>query len=808
MGIKAIRENIASLLHLKTLYQKCLPTLEALSLSEGIVEDYALQVMRSRSWQVKRWVNRDLYLLCFVQYQYFYLGDVLTKTFLSAVELNINQCEKQYKADRQERYEQNLSQLADILQHYLEQGDLLDDMQGLTYDFSKQLEEKFKGLQEALRSEGATNFLKLIPMVRELYGQTNRQLKDRDYFDQIARGSQKLQTRVADIMRHLEFSFDSSQASLEEALLFFQRKDGHLLGNIPIAFLKPQERINLYDADKKLRVSLYKSLLARHLVKGLRSGSVFVKSSHLHKSVDDYLIDEQTWQAQKQTLLERASMRAFEHWDTVKADLQAKLTSQFEQTFSRINSGENVWVEKRKDGSLRFKTPVLPDDDSTAPIDLYPQDRYVSLYEILDTVNRSCHFLDVFQAARPEHQRQAPANELFFAGIIGMGCNLTTHRVAKTSKNISSSTLETTVRNYFNSVNLLRANDRISALMEKLNVSGVFRKNPNGVHTSSDGQKFTVGLDSIHSTYSSKYFGKEKGITIYSFISEIHNLFYSTAFSASDREAWHVIDGLVHNDVVRSQIHSTDSHGITNPVYAVSYLLSVDFQPRFSELHRQKLHGMEGMSITEQSDFLINAGENINTDIIEAQWDRLLRLVASIKLKHTMASLVMRRLNSYALQNPLYQAMKELGKVLRTIFILRYMDDETMRQRVHQQQEKVESAHALSRVICYGNHGMLQYANHEELLTLQGCKRLIENAVICWNYLYLTRLLIQATPAERKIITAMLPNTSPVAWQHINFHGEFNFEEDAQRDRLEEVLENILNFEIDPEVESQIADLK
>jgi TnpA family transposase len=82
-----------------------------------------------------------------------------------------------------------------------------------------------------------------------------------------------------------------------------------------------------------------------------------------------------------------------------------------------------------------------------------------------------------------------------------------------------------------------------------------------------------------------------------------------------------------------------------------------------------------------------------------------------------------------ALQNPLYQAMKELGKLLRTIFILRYMDDETMRQRIHQQQEKVESAHALSRVICYGNHGVLQYANHEELLTLQGCKRLIENIV-------------------------------------------------------------------------------
>src|SRR5690242_8741320 len=91
-----------------------------------------------------------------------------------------------------------------------------------------------------------------------------------------------------------------------------------------------------------------------------------------------------------------------------------------------------------------------------------------------------------------------------------------------------------------------------------------------------------------------------------------------------------------------------------------------------------------------------------------------------------------------------------------------------------------QSAHALARVICYGNNGVLQYANHEELLTMQGCTRLIENAVICWNYLYLTRLLIKATPAEKKIIMAMLPHTSPVSWQHMNFQGEFNFEEDAQ----------------------------
>lgn len=149
------------------------------------------------------------------------------------------------------------------------------------------------------------------------------------------------------------------------------------------------------------------------------------------------------------------------------------------------------------------------------------------------------------------------------------------------------------------------------------------------------------------------------------------------------------------------------------------------------------------------------------------------------------------------MQNPLYQALKELGKVVRTVFLLRYMDDGPLRHRTHQQQEKSESAHALSRAVCYGNNGVLSFADQEELLTLQGCKRLIENSVICWNYLYMSRLLVNSTKAERAVILAMLPRTSPVAWHHINFQGEFDFDEAAGRDPLEVSLSDILSYEVD-----------
>jgi hypothetical protein len=55
-----------------------------------------------------------------------------------------------------------------------------------------------------------------------------------------------------------------------------------------------------------------------------------------------------------------------------------------------------------------------------------------------------------------------------------------------------------------------------------------------------------------------KYFGQNKGISVYSFVDERHLLFYSTVISSSEREAAYVIDGLLHNETIKSDIHSTD----------------------------------------------------------------------------------------------------------------------------------------------------------------------------------------------------------------------------------------------------------
>lgn len=58
----------------------------------------------------------------------------------------------------------------------------------------------------------------------------------------------------------------------------------------------------------------------------------------------------------------------------------------------------------------------------------------------------------------------------------------------------------------------------------------------------------------------------------------------------------------------------------------------------------------------------------IREHIIEAQWDEILRFIATIRLKVATASQLFKRLNSYSRQHPLYQALKEFGKLPKSLF--------------------------------------------------------------------------------------------------------------------------------------------
>lgn len=333
--------------------------------------------------------------------------------------------------------------------------------------------------------------------------------------------------------------------------------------------------------------------------------------------------------------------------------------------------------------------------------------------------------------------------------------------------------------------NIRAANDAVIKAMDEMELPNLYRRGSDALHTASDGQKFEVRVDSLHASRSFKYFGQGQGVSAYTFVDERHFLWHSLMISASDRESAYVIDGLMHNDVIQSDIHSTDTHGYTEAVFGLIHLLGFSFAPRIKGIGKQRLYLFRGHDRRARDGWKIAPDHYINDTLIRENWDDLLRLVATIKLKENTASDIFRRLNSYSRQHALYQTLKAFGQMIKSLFILRYVDDVELRQAIEKQLNKVELANRFSRAVAVGNPREFTQAEKEEQEIAESCNRLIKNSIICWNYLYLARQIEKTTDAEtRKMLRSTIATHSPMSWAHINMLGEYDFSDEKLRDSL------------------------
>ena len=181
--------------------------------------------------------------------------------------------------------------------------------------------------------------------------------------------------------------------------------------------------------------------------------------------------------------------------------------------------------------------------------------------------------------------------------------------------------------------------------------------------------------------------------------------------------------------LIKSDIHSTDTHGYSEIIFGTLYLLGFAFAPRIKDLKRQQLYAFRKRREYEQQGYELLPDGYINTPLLEAQWDKMLRFITTIKLKETTASQLFRRLNSYSKQHPLYQVLKEFGKIPESDFILRFVDDVELRQAIEKQLNKGESANKFAKAISFGNNHEFLYGEKVEQEIAEGCRRLIKNAI-------------------------------------------------------------------------------
>jgi len=105
-----------------------------------------------------------------------------------------------------------------------------------------------------------------------------------------------------------------------------------------------------------------------------------------------------------------------------------------------------------------------------------------------------------------------------------------------------------------------------------------------------------------------------------------------------------------------------------------------------------------------------------------------------------------------------------------------------LRQRIEKQLNKIEASNRFSKAVFFGNNSEFTVATAEEQNIANNSKRLIQNAIILWNYMYITKKLQQApSKKEKDEILDALKNSSIIYWKFVNFYGEYDFTRSSKR---------------------------
>jgi TnpA family transposase len=605
-----------------------------------------------------------------------------------------------------------------------------------------------------------------------------------------------LQKRASDIIKQLSFNAETSRTSIIEAIDHFVATEGKIGEHPPIAFLNKKEQQMVLDSHNRVRVSLYKLLLFQRIAGDMKSGGLNLKHSYRYRSLNEYMIAKALWTQHRDDYLRRAGLAKFANCEAVLTELAQKLDIQYHTTNKNILSGANRYTVIHGDHQFTITTPKQ--EETHEPLtDLFPQTRFVSLCEVLATIQNATGFLDAFAHLQMTHIHPRPAEKLFYAGITGLGCNITLTKLAQISREISQGALERAVLNYFSHAALLEASDIILAFAKKLPLSHIFDRPDGMVITASDGQKYPVHGETLLASRSYKYFGKDEGITAYTFRDMHDFLYHSTVFSPSDREAMYVIDGIMHNTVVKSDMHAVDTHGVTPLTFTAMHFLSIFFAPRISRLDERKLSSFVKRKVYQEKGYKLLPDNTINTEVVQEHWDDILRFMATIILKETPASQLFERLNSYSHQHPLYKALKEFGNIIETMFILRYIDEPDIRQAVEKELNKLEHTNKFAKAVFHDNNHEFRQETREEQLIAEGCKRLIENAIILWNYLYLSEKVADTLEGkQRDELLHQIKYSSMASWQHINLIGEYDFSDERVNTVTQFSLSRILALQV------------
>ncbi len=454
--------------------------------------------------------------------------------------------------------------------------------------------------------------------------------------------------------------------------------------------------------------------------------------------------------------------------------LKTRLNTAFDQFFGSIPDNKQVVFDDAGWRLKRDQSKTLTDEQvqelTTMHNWLDANVRSIRLADLLIEINNDLGFCAHFKPSgdtSPDSPQRVCA---LLAAILAHGCNLGLHTMEKITAGVSYKQLKR-----ISDWRLTEENQRaaLATIVHGISRLDAPRYWGDGTTSASDGQRFAMPHKVLQQTYSTKF--NDFALEFYSFVADNYSPFYSRPVECTNRDAPFVLDGMLyHESDLDFEEHFTDTHGYTEINFAAFAMIGKRFCPRIRNLHHQRIYCADAKRDYGPLEPVLKRGKlTIDFALVAEQWQRIGQFYAAFPAGHTTASAALQRLNRFKPTNRFYAANRELGRLLKTEFLLQYMSEPQLRIRIRKGLLKVEQLHALARAVYYGQRGRILARELHDQMNSCSCLTLILSCIIYWQAREISKLM--ASP-DYKFDPSLVEHISPIEWKNIILYGEYNLD--------------------------------
>ncbi len=367
---------------------------------------------------------------------------------------------------------------------------------------------------------------------------------------------------------------------------------------------------------------------------------------------------------------------------------------------------------------------------------------------------------------------------------------------------ISYNMLRSTREDFFSVATLCDVNDVVANYIHSLPIFKTWDLIDNQTLADTDGQKILSTNNTIQSRYSKKFFGGEKGTSIYTLLANFVAV-NATNIGPNEYEGHALFDMIYGNKTeINIDMVTGDNHSINKCNFVFLDAIDVNYVPNIKNI-KEAADDLYYVNNSGDNNGILKAKGKINIARIINEKKGILRVLLSLLTQGNTQTTIVRKLNSHARYASLRAAILEYNKLLKSIHILNLIQDMNLRKVLKTARNRTESYHSLQGLIRKVYNGVFKGKKILNNRVSAHATRLVANCIVAYNAIILNSIYVKMIKygASKEALREFC-RISPIAWSHLVFTGRYNFvENDGKIDiallaeKLEEIWRNRLNVE-------------